>query len=179
MTDTITLTGLVATVPYTVDREDKVPFTSFRLASSQRYFDRRTSQWVAGDTNWYTVTSFRALATNTAASVHKGDRVLVTGRLRIRRWESGEKNGLAVDVEADSIGHDLVWGTAKYSRVLSREATASESGQQTVAESLPDAVAADPAPPDAGVSSSSWPVTEPGRPDAQFAAPIAAGETPF
>ncbi|MET4639970.1 single-stranded DNA-binding protein [Mycetocola sp. 2940] len=124
MTDIITVTGLVATVPFVVNQPDKVPFTSFRLASNQRYFDRRSSQWVAGDTNWYTVTAFRALAVNAAASVHKGDRVLVTGRLKVRRWESGEKSGLAVDVEADSLGHDLVWGTARYERTTQRDASA-------------------------------------------------------
>lgn len=123
MTDTITLTGLVATVPFVVNQSDKIPFTSFRLASNQRYFDRRSSQWVAGDTNWYTVTAFRALAVNAAASVHKGDRVLVTGRLKVRRWESGEKSGLAVDVEADSIGHDLLWGTARFERTTPRDAS--------------------------------------------------------
>lgn len=128
MTDTITLTGLVATVPFVVSRDDKIPFTSFRLASSQRYFDRRTSEWVAGDTNWYTVTAFRALATNAAASVHKGDRVIVAGRLKVRRWEAGDKSGTSVDVEAESIGHDLAWGTAQYSR-SQRENTQGQTEQ--------------------------------------------------
>ena len=124
MTDSITITGLVATVPYVVNQDDKVPFVSFRLASNQRYYDRRTSQWVAADTNWYTVTAFRALAVNAAASVVKGDRVLVTGRLKIRRWEAGEKNGTSVDVEADSIGHDLLWGTARFAKTAQRDTAA-------------------------------------------------------
>lgn len=139
MTDTITLTGLVATVPNVVSHGDRVPFTSFRLASNQRYFDRRTSQWVAADTNWYTVTAFRALAVNAGASVHKGDRVIVTGRLKIRRWETGDKTGTSVDVEADSIGHDLVWGTAQYTRTLQRESSAPDTNQSTAEPPAPDA----------------------------------------
>lgn len=165
MTDTITLTGLVATVPYVVNQDDKVPFISFRLASNQRYFDRRTSQWVAGDTNWYTVSAFRALAVNAAASVHKGDRVLVTGRLRVRRWEAGEKNGLSVDVEADSIGHDLMWGTARFERTTPRDAAPPPDTQPATVSPL--AEGGTPVPDLPTTSSQggqeAWDVTVPGR----------------
>jgi single-strand DNA-binding protein len=71
-----------------------------------------------GDTNWYTITAFRQLATNSAVSLKKADRVVVTGRLRIRDWESGDKAGTNIDVEADAIGHDLSWGTAAFSRSM-------------------------------------------------------------
>lgn len=180
MTDSITLTGLVATVPFVVNQSDKVPFLSFRLASNQRYFDRRTSQWVAGDTNWYTVTAFRGLAANAAASVHKGDRVLVAGRLKVRRWESGEKTGLAVDVEAESIGHDLTWGTARFERTPQREAGApAESLVDGVArsadagESRPDSVA----PPE---RQETWSATTLGRETGDLVgASTDSVETPF
>ncbi|AWB86693.1 single-stranded DNA-binding protein [Mycetocola zhujimingii] len=121
MTDSISLTGLVATVPEHKTIRDGVELTSFRLASNQRYFDRTAGAWVAGETNWYTVSSFRQLAGNVHESVHKGDRVLVMGRLRIRRWESGDKNGTTVEVDADSVGHDLTWGTARYARTPARD----------------------------------------------------------
>jgi single-strand DNA-binding protein len=116
MSDIITLTGVVATIPRAITTSEGLAITSFRLASTQRRFDRAQEKWVDGDTNWYTVTTFRQLASNAAVSVKKGERVVVTGRLRIRDWESGDKAGTNIDVEADAIGHDLSWGTAAFSR---------------------------------------------------------------
>ena len=182
MTDSITLTGLVATVPHVVSTGDRVPFTSFRLASNQRYYDRKTSQWVAGETNWYTVTAFRALAVNAGASVHKGDRVIVSGRLKIRRWEAGEKNGISVDVEAESIGHDLVWGTAQYLRTVQRETEATAGAVSQERESVEtDAVGAAGSDETAGESAPAaiWPVTTPGTVTDGYAASGDASDTPF
>jgi single-strand DNA-binding protein len=116
MSDTITLTGFVATPPRHLVTGEGSAITSFRLASTQRRYDRRTAEWVDGETNWYTVTGFRNLATHAAASLAKGDRVLVTGRLRIRDWSSGERSGTTIEVEAEALGHDLSWGTTTFTR---------------------------------------------------------------
>lgn len=43
-------------------------------------------------------------------------RVIVTGRVRIRDWESGEKSGTTVEIDAEAIGHDLTWGRATFTR---------------------------------------------------------------
>jgi single-strand DNA-binding protein len=96
-----------------------LPITSFRLASTQRRFDRSQEKWIDGETNWYTVTAFRQLALNSNASLDKGQRVIVTGRLKIREWENGEKSGTTIEIEAESIGHDLSWGTANFTRSVS------------------------------------------------------------
>jgi single-strand DNA-binding protein len=117
MSDTITLTGLVATTPRHLTTSEGLAITSFRLASSQRHLDRAAQKWIDADTNWYTVSAFRALATNAATSVLKGDRVIVTGRLRIRDWENTDRSGTTVEVEADTIGHDMFWGTSVFTRV--------------------------------------------------------------
>lgn len=119
MTDSITLTGLVATVPKHIETKDGLTISSFRLASAQRRFDRTQERWIDVDTNWYTITAFRQLASNCSGSVKKGDRVVVVGRLRIREWENGERTGTTVDIEADAMGHDLAWGTSAYSRTIS------------------------------------------------------------
>lgn len=118
MPDTITITGLVATVPRHILTSEGLSITSFRVASAQRRFDRSQERWIDGDTNWYSVVSFRQLALNCATSVLKGQRVLVTGRLRIREWDNGERVGTTVEIEAESIGHDLLWGTASFSRSI-------------------------------------------------------------
>lgn len=116
MSDTITLTGLVATPPKHIVTSEGLQITSFRLASTQRRFDRAQDKWVDADTNWYTVTAFRSLAANAIGSILKGQRVIVSGRLRIRDWESGEKTGTTIEVDADSLGHDLTFGTSAFTR---------------------------------------------------------------
>jgi single-strand DNA-binding protein len=119
MTDTITLKGLVATTPRHIVTSDGLSITSFRLASTTRRFDRGENRWIDGETNWYTITAFRQLALNAASSVSKGQRIILTGVLRIREWESDERTGTNVEVESESIGHDLAWGTAVFNRSVS------------------------------------------------------------
>lgn len=119
MTDTITLTGLVATDPKHIFTSEGLAITNFRLASTQRRFDKNEGKWVDGETNWYTVTCFRQLAINASASLKKGERVLVTGRLKLRSWDTGERTGMNVDVEAEALGHDLLWGSTTFARSMS------------------------------------------------------------
>jgi single-strand DNA-binding protein len=122
MSESFTVSGLVATTPRHLVTQEGLPITSFRLASSKRRFDRTKKIWVDGETNWFTITSFRQLAINSAASISKGDRIVVAGRLKVRDWDNGERSGTSVEVDAESLGHDLVWGTAEFSRtVLVRE----------------------------------------------------------
>ena len=115
MSDHITITGLVATQPRHMVTSEGLPITSFRLASTQRRFDTSTEKWIDGETNWYTVNAFRQLATHTAESVDKGDRVVV-GKFRIREWETDERTGTNIEIEAEAIGHDLTWGTGVFTR---------------------------------------------------------------
>lgn len=116
MTDIITVTGVVATEPRNRVTSAAVPITDFRLASNHRRFDRSKQEWVDNGTNWFTVSAFRQLALNSLVSLHKGERVVVTGRLKVREWTAGEKNGREVEIDADSIGHDLTFGTSTFTR---------------------------------------------------------------
>ncbi|GAA1832188.1 single-stranded DNA-binding protein [Agromyces salentinus] len=116
MTDNITVIGVVGGDPRVHVTNQGLPITSFRLASTRRFFDRAKGTWENGETNWYTVSAFRQLAKNAAVSVRRGDRVVVHGRLRLRAWESGERNGTAIEIEADSVGHDLSWGTTSLTK---------------------------------------------------------------
>ncbi len=142
MPDLITVTGIVATTPRHLVTSEGLPITSFRLASTQRRFDRTKSQWVDADTNWYTITGFRQLAINTIGSVNKGDRVVVTGRLRIRDWENGERTGTTIEIDADALGHDLSWGTSSFSRSVVTTAAGPADGEAaTIAEEFPEPIA--------------------------------------
>jgi single-strand DNA-binding protein len=122
MSESFTVSGLVATTPRHLVTQEGLPITSFRLASSKRRFDKTKKIWVDGETNWFTINSFRQLAINSASSISKGDRIVVSGRLKVRDWDNGERSGTSVEIEADCLGHDLVWGTSEFSRtVLVRE----------------------------------------------------------
>jgi single-strand DNA-binding protein len=116
MSDFVTVTGLIATDPRHVTTREGLAITSFRLASMHRRYDQASHKWIDDGTNWYSVSAFRSLAKNAAQSLSKGQRVIVSGRLKIREWDTGEKSGISVDIEAEGIGHDLLWGTTSYER---------------------------------------------------------------
>lgn len=115
MSDTISIVGNVATDPKR-NTPNGVPITSFRLAVSQRRLDKTTGEWVEAATNWYSVSAFRGLGEHALSSIKKGDRIFVRGRLRIRDWTAGEKSGTSAEVEAESLGHDLLWGTTVFTK---------------------------------------------------------------
>ncbi len=127
MFDSFSVTGLVATTPRHLVTQDGLPITSFRLAASTKKFDKQTNRWADGETNWFTVTSFRQLAINSATSVSKGDRVVVMGRLRVRDWDNGERAGTSVEIEAETLGHDLVWGSSTFVRTVNVREDQSEA----------------------------------------------------
>lgn len=118
MPDLLTVTGVVATPPRHLVTNAGVDITSFRLASAQRRYDKSASKWIDAETNWYTISTYRQLAQNVLGSIERGQHVVVTGRLRIRSWEAGEKTGTSVEIDADALGHDLAWGTSVHTRSL-------------------------------------------------------------
>ncbi|NLT26033.1 MAG: single-stranded DNA-binding protein [Microbacteriaceae bacterium] len=114
--DLITMTGGVGTAPdYRITKNGRAR-TRFRLASDVR---RRTpeGEWETVSTSWYTVTCWGALARNVHASIEKGHRVLVHGRLRIDEYtdEQGATR-LTPEINADAIGPDLTFVTARVER---------------------------------------------------------------
>lgn len=125
MSNTITVVGTIATDPKRHTTSSGVVLCSFRLASGDRRYDREQNRWVDGETNWFGITAFRSLAENAVASFRKGERIIVTGKLKVRRWATPEKSGLSVEIEVEGIGHDLRWGVSrfeKHSRVEAAEA---------------------------------------------------------
>jgi single-strand DNA-binding protein len=56
------------------------------------------------------------LAINSASSISKGDRIVVNGKLKVRDWDNGERTGTSVEIEADSIGHDMSYGLSEFTR---------------------------------------------------------------
>lgn len=89
---------------------------NFRVGSTPR-IRKRSGEWVDGPTSWFSVSCWRALADHVRDSVHKGEPVLVHGRLRTDVWtrEDGQSSTTYV-VEATYVGHDLSRGTAAFVR---------------------------------------------------------------
>jgi single-strand DNA-binding protein len=179
MTDTITLTGLVATEPKHLTTSEGLAITSFRLASSLSRFDRSTGKWIDVGTNWYTVSAFRRLAVSAAVSVSKGDRVVVTGRLRLRDWKNADRAGMTIEVDADALGHDLNWGTAVYTRTMT-----TSGGADAGAGADDGAASEDAAPTDADPAAESLVLVGHAGDADQFPETVASAddgtpETPF
>lgn len=145
MSTHVSVVGTVATAPRLITTSAGVTFCTFRIASNERRFDREQNQWVDGETNWFTVNAFRSLAENADRSFRKGDRVLVNGRLRIRSWNSDQKSGTSVEIEAEALGHDLRWGTSRFekqNRPAEPQAAASAAASSGFGAPLPDNSAA-------------------------------------
>lgn len=136
MSDTLTIVGKVATDPTQGRTGSGDPVTNFRLATTHRRFDSDTQTWVDASTNWYSVAAFRQLGEHAKASLRSGDSVIVTGRLKIRNWESNGKSGTSIDIDADAIGHDLRWGTSAYLRAT--RAANADGGSRAAAEERAD-----------------------------------------
>ena len=141
MNDILTLRVFVASEVRTSTTARGTSTASFRLGTTERRYDRASNTWVDGNTNWYTVQSFRYLAAHVGCSVKKGQRVIVLGRLRLRQWEHEGKVYHVAEVDAEAVGHDLMWGSANFTRMNGTSAPA-----ESVALQPQDAAEA-PAPP--------------------------------
>jgi single-strand DNA-binding protein len=112
----------------------EVPVASFRLACTPRRFNRRTETWSEGLTQWYTVTAWRALAQNCAASLRRGDPVVVHGRLETRTYvNANDVEVLSFEIDAVHVGHDLSRGTSAFTRTQ-REASAAAGAEEVKSE---------------------------------------------
>ena len=95
--------------------------TTFRIAASERRFDKQTQAFVDGSTLFMDVVTWRDLADHVYATLHKGDRVVVVGRLRRREYTNQQQEQRSrLELEADAVGPDLRNATAVVSRTSRR-----------------------------------------------------------
>ena len=125
---TVTVTG-------TLTRDPELRFTaggkgvaSFGIAVNRRY--QKNNEWVE-QTSFFNVQAWDTLGENAAASLTKGMRVIVTGRLEQRSYETqqGEKRSV-VEIVADEIGPSLRWATAQVEKVARSEGGGQGGGFQ-------------------------------------------------
>jgi single-strand DNA-binding protein len=91
---------------------------NFTVASTPRMFDRQSNEWKDGEALFMRCNVWRQAAENVAESLTRGARVVVTGRLKQRSFETkeGEKRTV-VELEVDEIGPSLRYATAKVNKV--------------------------------------------------------------
>ena len=76
----------------------------FRVACNDRKFDKATNEWKDGDTTYIDVVAWRTIAENVAESLQRGDAAVVTGSLKVRKYEKKDgSEGIAVEIEADAV----------------------------------------------------------------------------
>jgi single-strand DNA-binding protein len=126
----VNLAGYVATDPKFKKVAGDISSAKLRVAYTARRRDRETGEWSDGPTSFVNVQCWRTLADNVQMSLHKGDPVLVMGRLQVRRFEDPEgAPRTAVEIEALAIGHDLARGVAKFSRTRWPSAATTADGE--------------------------------------------------
>ena len=93
------------------------PVATFRVASTPRVMDKATNEWKDGDSLFLTCNVWRQAAENVAESLQRGMRVIVTGRLKQRSYETKEGEKRTVfEVEVDDVGPSLRNASAKVAR---------------------------------------------------------------
>ena len=137
------------------------PVARFRVASTPRFRDNTTGEWKDGDSLFLTCNVWRQAAENVAESLTRGMRVIVSGRLRQRSYETKEGEKRTVyEVEVDDVGPSLRNASAKVNRVArsgaGTAATAAASGGPAVPAAGPPAASGTRAAATAAAEPDPW-----------------------
>ena len=116
--------GNVATDVVLRQTQDGSPFVGFGVVSVERRFDKNANVWTDGGKLFVWVTGWKKLASGVAASLKKGDPVIVNGRLRVDEYEKDGEKRTTVKVDATAIGPNLAFCTADAQRNSAEEAFA-------------------------------------------------------
>lgn len=110
--NTVTLVGNITRDPELRFTPTGQATSTFGLAVNRRWQNRQTQEWEEA-TSFFDVVCWREMAENTSESLSRGARVIVTGRLDQRSWETadGERRS-KIEVVADEVGPSLRWATA-------------------------------------------------------------------
>src|SRR5690348_5774278 len=115
---TITVIGNLTDDPELRFTPSGAAVAKFRVASTPRFMDKTTNEWKDGDPLFLSCTVWRQAAENVAESLQRGARVILSGRLRQRSYETkeGEKRTV-MELEVDEIGPSLRYATAKVQKM--------------------------------------------------------------
>lgn len=117
----ITIAGNLTSDPELRFTPSGQPVASFTVASNPRYYDKQSGEWKDGDPLFLSCNVWRQAAENVAESLVKGTRIIVTGRLKQRRYETKEGEKRTVyEIEVDDVGPSLKNASAKVTRAQRR-----------------------------------------------------------
>jgi single-strand DNA-binding protein len=144
----ITLRGYLTAEPKLYQKTaTAVPVTEIRIGSTPRRLNRETGEWQSLPTSYYRVKCWRRLAVNAVSSLHKGDMVVVRGWFYMNEWvDSQQRPRATIEIEADSLGHDLAYGWSHFLRGSRPQGNAADAGAGEAARQdtgLPDPGASD------------------------------------
>ena len=113
----ITIVGNLTADPELRFTPSGAAVANFTVASTPRQFDRQSNEWKDGETLFMRCSIWRDAAENVAESLHRGTRVVVTGRLKSRSFETkeGEKRTV-MELEVDEVGPSLRYASAKVTK---------------------------------------------------------------
>ena len=115
---TITIIGNLTDDPELRFTPSGAAVAKFRVASTPRFLDRQSGEWKDGEPLFLACTAWRQAAENVAESLQRGTRVIVSGRLRQRSYETKEGEKRTVyELEVDEIGPSLRYATAKVQKM--------------------------------------------------------------
>jgi single-strand DNA-binding protein len=116
----ITVVGNLTSDPELRYTQNGLAVANFTIASTPRSFDRASNDWKDGDALFLRASVWREFAEHVAGSLTKGSRVVATGRLKQRSYETkeGEKR-TSIELEVDEIGPSLRYATAQVTRTSS------------------------------------------------------------
>jgi single-strand DNA-binding protein len=132
----ITVVGFVATQPRGGHTKTGSRSVTMRVGWTPRAIDRATGEWADQPSSFLTVQCYKKVAEHAAVCVRRGDPVIVRGTLRVREFvdQAGSRRS-AVEVTADSIGHDMSRGISMFTKTPTQvERTAAEHEQAMAAE---------------------------------------------
>lgn len=122
MNDTVvTVVGNLTQDPELRFTNNGMPVASLNLASTPRVYNRFTSEWEDGDTLFFKVTVWQDMAENVAESLSKGDRIIVSGTLRVNNWvDKHDQKRSDFEITATEVGVTLRFHTAKPVKVSAK-----------------------------------------------------------
>jgi single-strand DNA-binding protein len=136
----ITVVGNLTSDPELRFTQNGLAVANFTIASTSRHFDKATNDWKDDDALFLRASVWREFAEHVAGSLTKGSRVIATGRLKQRSYETkeGEKR-TSIELEVDEIGPSLRYATAQVTRAASSRdrQTTSRPAEEPWAASAP------------------------------------------
>lgn len=153
MTTPITIVGNLTTDPELRFTPSGAAVVKFRVAVNRQRFNREANKWEDAGADFYTVSAWKTLAENCAATLQQGMRVVVSADQRQRHWKDDktQEPRSAWELTAHAVGPDLSWATATVTKAAKRadQAAAPDDPWATGSKQMPPAMA--------GTAPGAWP----------------------